>query len=80
MVRKNIMQLFTNLGKKLGQGLEELTLTTNGSQLHRYAEDLFNNGVRRINISLDSLNKNKFRKINKIKRNKRKIKHLMIRE
>ena len=63
LVRKNIMQLFTNLGKKLGHGLEELTLTTNGSQLHRYAKDLFNNGVRRINISLDSLNKNKFRKI-----------------
>ena len=63
LVRKNIMQLFTNLGKKLGRGLEELTLTTNGSQLDRYAKDLFNNGVRRINISLDSLDKNKFRKI-----------------
>ncbi len=63
LVRKNIMQLFKNLGKKLGKGLEELTLTTNGSQLDRYAQDLFNNGVRRINISLDSLNKNKFKKI-----------------
>ena len=63
LVRKNIMQLFNNLGKKLGHGLEELTLTTNGSQLHRYAKDLFSNGVRRINISLDSLSKNKFRKI-----------------
>ena len=63
LVRKNIMQLFSNLGKKLGQGLEELTLTTNGSQLHRYAEDLFDNGVRRINVSLDSLEKNKFKKI-----------------
>jgi len=63
LVRKNIMQLFSNLGKKLGQGLEELTLTTNGSQLDRYAKDLFHNGVRRINVSLDSLEKNKFKKI-----------------
>jgi len=63
LVRKNIMQLFSNLGKKLGQGLEELTLTTNGSQLDRYAKDLFDNGVRRINVSLDSLEKKKFRKI-----------------
>ncbi len=63
LVRKNIMQLFSNLGKKLGQGLEELTLTTNGSQLDRYAKDLFDNGVRRINVSLDSLEKKKFKKI-----------------
>ena len=63
LVRKNIMQLFGNLGKKLGQGLEELTLTTNGSQLDRYAKDLFHNGVRRINVSLDSLEKKKFKKI-----------------
>jgi len=63
LVRKNIMQLFSNLGKKLGHGLEELTLTTNGSQLDRYAKDLFDNGVRRINVSLDSLEKKKFKKI-----------------
>jgi len=66
LVRKNIMQLFSNLGKKLGQGLEELTLTTNGSQLDRYAKDLFDTGVRRINVSLDSLEKNKFKKITRI--------------
>jgi len=66
LVRKNIMQLFSNLGKKLGQGLEELTLTTNGSQLDRYAKDLFDNGVRRINVSLDSLEKNKFKRITRI--------------
>jgi len=66
LVRKNIMQLFSNLGKKLGQGLEELTLTTNGSQLSRYAKDLFDTGVRRINVSLDSLEKNKFKKITRI--------------
>ena len=63
LVRKNIMQLFKNLGKKLGKGFEELTLTTNGSQLHRYAKDLLGAGVRRVNISLDSLNKNKFKNI-----------------
>jgi len=63
LVRKNIMQLFKNLGKKLDKGLEELTLTTNGSQLDRYAKDLLSAGVRRINISLDSLNKKKFKNI-----------------
>ena len=63
LVRKNIMQLFNSLGKKLGKGLEELTLTTNGSQLDHYAKDLFKSGVRRINISLDSLDKSKFKKI-----------------
>ena len=66
LVRKNIMHLFSNLGKKIGQGLEELTLTTNGSQLDRYAKDLFNSGVRRINISLDSLDKYKFKQITRI--------------
>jgi len=66
LVRKNIMQLFSNLGKKLDHGLEELTLTTNGSQLDRYAKDLFDTGVRRINVSLDSLEKNKFKKITRI--------------
>ncbi len=63
LVRKNIMQLFSNLGKKIGNGLEELTLTTNGSQLDRYAQDLFDIGVKRINISLDSLDKYKFKRI-----------------
>jgi len=66
LVRKNIMQLFSNLGKKLGHRLEELTLTTNGSQLDRYAKDLFDTGVRRINVSLDSLEKNKFKRITRI--------------
>ena len=46
--------------------MEELTLTTNGSQLARYAKDLFDNGVRRINVSLDSLDKDKFKKITRI--------------
>lgn len=66
LVRKNIIQLFNSLGKKLGKGLDELTLTTNGSQLDKYAEDLFKSGVRRINISLDSLDESKFKKITRI--------------
>ena len=66
LVRKNILQLFNNVGKKIGKGLEELTVTTNGSQLERYAKDLFKNGVKRINISLDTLDKNKFKLITKI--------------
>ena len=63
LVRKNIMQLFNSLGSKLGNGLDELTLTTNGSQLDKYAKDLFSSGVRRINVSLDSLEEAKFKKI-----------------
>ena len=66
LVRKNILQLFNSVGKKIGSGLEELTVTTNGSQLERYAKDLFKNGVKRINISLDTLDKNKFKLITKI--------------
>ena len=63
LVRKNIMQLFKGISNNLGKGLEELTLTTNGSQLERYAEELFNYGVKRINISLDTLDRNKFKSI-----------------
>ena len=66
LVRKNIIQLFNSLGNKLGKGLDELMLTTNGSQLERYATDLFKSGVRRINISLDSLVANKFKMITRI--------------
>ena len=66
LVRKNIIQLFTSLGSRLDKGLDELTLTTNGSQLDRYALDLYKSGVRRINISLDSLDENKFKKITRI--------------
>ena len=66
LVRKNILQLFNSVGKKIGDGLEELTVTTNGSQLEHYAKDLFKNGVRRINISLDSLDRKKFKQITRI--------------
>jgi cyclic pyranopterin phosphate synthase len=64
LVRKNVMQLFENLGRHLRTGaLDELTLTTNGSQLARYAKDLVRVGVRRINVSLDTLDPDKFREI-----------------
>ena len=65
LVRKNIMELFSKLGSKLGKGLDELTLTTNGSQLDKYAKDLLKSGVQRVNVSLDSLDINKFKKITK---------------
>ena len=66
LVRKNILHLINGVGKKIGKGLEELTITTNGSQLERYAKDLFKNGIKRINISLDTLDKNKFKLITRI--------------
>ena len=56
LVRRGVMELVENLGKRLGNGLDELTLTTNGSQLHRYAKQLVDAGVRRINVSIDTLN------------------------
>ena len=64
LVRKNIMMLFRSLARHLETGaLEELTLTTNGSQLPRYAAELAAYGVRRINISLDTLRPDRFKEI-----------------
>ena len=64
LVRKGVMSLVKNLGKLLDDGsLEELTLTTNGSQLTRFSHDLFSAGVRRINVSLDTLDEDKFASI-----------------
>jgi cyclic pyranopterin phosphate synthase len=64
LVRKNIMFLVRELGKHVGDGaLDELTLTTNGSQLARHADELYDCGVRRINVSLDTLDPDKFRSI-----------------
>ncbi|HLI20990.1 MAG TPA: GTP 3',8-cyclase MoaA [Stellaceae bacterium] len=61
LVRKNIMSLFRSLGRHLETGaLDELTVTTNGSQLERYAEELKAAGVKRINVSLDTLDPAKF--------------------
>ena len=64
LVRKNIMWLFQALSRHLETGqLEELTLTTNGSQLPKYADDLAACGVKRINVSLDTLKPDRFKAI-----------------
>ena len=63
LVRRDIMDLVRQLGSRIGDGLDELTLTTNGSQLRRYADGLAAAGVKRINVSLDTLNETRFRDI-----------------
>ena len=61
LVRKNIMFLFRALSRHLESGaLQELTLTTNGSQLAKYARDLCDCGVKRVNVSVDTLDPQKF--------------------
>src|SRR5260221_5789875 len=64
LVRRDVMTLFRSLGRHLRTGaLDELTLTTNGSQLARYAEELRDCGVRRVNVSVDTLDPAKFTEI-----------------
>jgi len=64
LVRKNIMSLIRSLGRHLDSGaLDELTVTTNGSQLQRFAAELHDCGVRRINVSLDTLDPQKFKAV-----------------
>lgn len=64
LVRRDVMQLITRLGNRLGRGtFRELTLTTNGSQLARHAKELYEAGVRRINVSLDSRDPVRFREL-----------------
>src|ERR671934_2381118 len=64
LVRRGIMTLVQSLSRHLADGsLDELTLTTNGSQLTRYAGELAACGVKRINVSLDTLDADKFRAI-----------------
>lgn len=64
LVRRGIMTFFNSMTRHLESGaLKELTLTTNGSQLKRHAQDLFDCGVRRINVSLDTLDDEKFARI-----------------
>lgn len=60
LVRRDIIDLFTALGRRLGHDLAELTLTTNGTQLASHAEALARAGVRRVNVSLDTLDRAKF--------------------
>ena len=64
LVRRNVMQLVRSLSRHLKTGaLEELTLTTNGSQLAKYAAELVDCGVKRINVSIDTLDPVKFKEI-----------------
>src|SRR5947209_20627394 len=64
LVRRGIMTLFSSLSRQLKSGaLDELTLTTNGSQLPKYAAELKSHGVERINVSLDTLDPDKFRAV-----------------
>ncbi len=64
LVRRGIMTLFSSLSRHLRSGdLDELTVTTNGSQLAKYAAELKDYGVERINVSLDTLDPDKFRAI-----------------
>ncbi len=64
LVRRNILSFFHAMSRHLESGaLEELTLTTNGSQLERFAPDLAAAGVRRINVSLDTLDEAKFARV-----------------
>ncbi len=63
LVRKNVMTLFERLGARLGKDLKELTLTTNGSQLPHYAKGLYDAGVRRVNVSLDTRDPDLFRRV-----------------
>jgi len=64
LVRRNIMWLIERLSHHLGSGaLDELTLTTNASQLSKYAQQLVDLGVRRVNVSLDTLDPEKFKAI-----------------
>jgi cyclic pyranopterin phosphate synthase len=63
LVRKDVMRLIERLGTRIGHGLDELTLTTNGSQLARHAQALASAGIKRINVSLDTLETDKFRAI-----------------
>ena len=64
LVRRNILELISNLGAEVERGnLDEVSITTNGSQLYKMADDLYRAGVRRINVSIDTLDGGKFREI-----------------
>ena len=64
LVRRDIMTFFNGMTRHLDSGaLDELTLTTNGSQLERFAQPLYDAGVRRVNVSLDTLDEDKFARV-----------------
>lgn len=63
LVRRDIIGLFDSLGRRIGSGLEELTLTTNATQLAQHADALAKAGVRRVNVSLDTLDRDRFARL-----------------
>ncbi len=63
LVRRDMIELVQALGKKIGDGLDELTLTTNATQMADHAEALYAAGVRRVNISLDTLDRDAFTRL-----------------
>src|SRR3990167_6733700 len=65
LVRRDMMELVRALGRKLGDGLDELTLTTNGTRLTEFADGLAAAGVKRINVSLDTLDREAFAKLSR---------------
>ena len=65
LVRRDVIELVQALGHKLGDGLEELTLTTNGTRLAEFAQPLFDAGVRRVNVSLDTLDAALFERLSR---------------
>ena len=63
LVRRGFIDLLDNVGRHLGRGLDEITVTTNGVQLAEFAEPMFKAGVRRVNVSIDSLDRANFARI-----------------
>jgi cyclic pyranopterin phosphate synthase len=67
LVRKDVLSLFNDLGRMRKNGsLKDLTITTNGTQLSRYAQDLYDRGVTRINVSLDTLRADRFKRMTRV--------------
>jgi cyclic pyranopterin phosphate synthase len=60
LVRRGVLELASAIGKRLGSGLDELTMTTNGTRLEHFASGLYDAGIRRLNVSLDSLRADRF--------------------
>ncbi len=65
LVRRDVIELVRAIGRKLGDGLDELTLTTNGTQLAGLADDLAAAGVKRINVSLDTMDSELFERLSR---------------
>ena len=65
LVRRDVIELIRALGRKIGDGLDELTLTTNGTRLEEFAGDLFAAGIRRINVSLDTMDSALFEQLSR---------------